>query len=199
MSNGLTVIPSATLDKRAAHFDCRSRGEWIEAGQQLSAMHDSVRFWLADWFIYGQDKEYFKSPEQLDLMELELDTAQIRIYATVAKEIEPKKRRAALSFNHHKAVADSGEDKPRQLELLQTAEDEGLTVPQLRRRMAAKYDDQDPKPSETIRFVDSRKLIADLVWFYSRQDFSEWSEERLAEERKALRPLVEELKRFTSL
>lgn len=196
MSNGLTVVGCATLDKRAARFDCRSRGEWIQAGQQLSSMHDSVRFWLADWFIYGREKEYFETHAQLELLGLEVDVDQIRVYATVAKELAPSKRRDALSFNHHKAVADSGEDGNRQLELLQIAADEELTVPQLRRRIAEKHEDKDPKPKETVRFVDSRKLIADLVWFYSRQDFDEWDDERLAGERKALAGLMVEMKRL---
>ena len=196
MSNGLTVIECGTLDKRGARFNCRDRAEWVQAGQQLSAMHDSVRFWLADWFCHGQDQEYFETHQQLEMLGLELDVHQIKIYATVGKQIPAAKRKAGLSFNHHKAIADCGEPEAKQAELLEAAVLEKLTVPQLRRRIAKAYDDPDPRPSETIWAFDRMKALKDLAKFYGMQDFNAWTDEDLDLERVALKALVPVMKKL---
>ena len=196
MNEALTISQPtfAALDRRSAEFNNPTRPEWIETGVKLSAMLDSVKFWLADWYIYGGEREFYETHEQLEMIGLSVDVGLVREYATVAKAIPPKRRSADLSFNHYKCVADLARTEREQMDLIKVAVDESLTVPQLRRHVSAQFDEGEPKPKERMRFVDTKRLISDLVWYYGRQDFAAWDAEELEIERERLKPLIEILK-----
>jgi hypothetical protein len=114
----LTLSPDLTLD------------QWEAIGRYLGRARDATAWWLGDYIVrveaifgergYQLIEATGRSPETL------------RRYAWVARKIAPARRREGLSFTHHELVA--GREPAEQERLLDLAEREALSVPELRER-----------------------------------------------------------------
>jgi hypothetical protein len=105
--------------------------QWEAAGNELQTMGRAWQFWIGDWLLYGEHKFGEKYAQAIDLTGLEYKT--LANIVSVAKRVDPSRRRETLSWSHHETVArlEPGE----QAEWLERADDEGMTVPRLRSRL----------------------------------------------------------------
>jgi hypothetical protein len=115
-ATGMIAIKDATFD------------EWSSALQWTQRVNDAVQFWVGDLLEYGEAKWGEKYSQALDTTELHIQT--LRNAAWVARQIPPNRRRAALSFSHHEAVAPL--DPEQQEYWLKRSEHDNLTRDQLR-------------------------------------------------------------------
>jgi hypothetical protein len=74
--------------------------EWQELGEVLHHIKRGVDWWLADWFAFGT--KFGTAAEQAAPLGLAGKTLQNA--ASVARSIEPSRRREDLDMGHHQAV-----------------------------------------------------------------------------------------------
>lgn len=102
--------------------------EWIEAGRWLRALERGVQFWVGDWLAYGEahyGEEAFADLERQD--------KTLANWATVARRIDPSRRRGSLRFSHHAEVTSLSPDE--QTEVLDKAEENNWTVRETRQEV----------------------------------------------------------------
>lgn len=119
---------------------------WADIGAQLGHVTRAVRWWLGDWWHYG-DHHYGERAAQA----LDGETFAYQTFANAAwvcGKIEPSRRRETLSFAHHAEVAALEPDE--QDELLADAEAENWTRPQLRAAVRQRRGNTEKEPPETI-------------------------------------------------
>jgi hypothetical protein len=76
---------------------------WQEIGHKLALAERSVAWWIGDWWICG-DHRYGARARQCESWDLlRLETCMN--YGSVCRAFPPSRRREALSFSHHAAVA----------------------------------------------------------------------------------------------
>lgn len=106
--------------------------DWERIGGQLELAQNANLWWIADWAAYG-DRCYRKQyPLLLEKMFARESLASL---ASIARSVEPLRRRKDLSFSHHREVAPLPPDE--QTEWLSDAFDHGWSVRELRERIAA--------------------------------------------------------------
>jgi hypothetical protein len=105
--------------------------EWERAGRQLSGIVDSSSWWLGDWLVYGKD--HYADRYELVLQAAGLSYQTLRNYSWVARRFEIRRRRSALTFQHHAEVASL--PVAEQDRWLDRAENLGWTTKQLRREL----------------------------------------------------------------
>lgn len=104
---------------------------WEGLGVVLGQMEMSLPWWIGDWWNEGDRQFGEKHAQAVDAVGLAYAT--IRVYAWVAGKVEPRRRRASLSFGHHQVVAAL---KPKeQTEWLKRAEAEKWSRSQLHREL----------------------------------------------------------------
>ncbi len=108
---------------------------WQRAGGQLAGVVDSSCWWLGDWLVYGKD--HYAERYQLGIKTAGLKYQTLRNYAWVSRRFEMRRRRSALTFQHHAEVASLPFDQ--QERWLNEAERHGWSTKQLRH--AVKADD----------------------------------------------------------
>ncbi|KPH99324.1 hypothetical protein OV450_5262 [Actinobacteria bacterium OV450] len=77
--------------------------DWERAGRQLSGIVNSSSWWLGDWLVYGKD--HYTDRYQRGLRAAGLQYQTLRNYAWVSRRFELRRRRAALTFQHHAELA----------------------------------------------------------------------------------------------
>ncbi|MFF7934458.1 LmbU family transcriptional regulator [Streptomyces sp. NPDC007940] len=77
--------------------------EWERAGRQLSGLLNSSSWWLGDWLVYGKDQYADRYDRGIRAAGLQYQT--LRNYAWVSRRFELRRRRPALSFQHHAELA----------------------------------------------------------------------------------------------
>lgn len=95
--------------------------EWLAVGEQLQIAHRSILWWIGDFLAYGERR--FGEDYAQAVADLGHSTETIRVAKWVSERVEPERRRAALSWSHHREVASL--DPEKQARLLDAAEVDG--------------------------------------------------------------------------
>lgn len=119
LSNGVLPIGNPTFE------------QWEFALKFVQKSEQAVHFWLGDLLLYGEAKWGEMYSQAIDATGFEYGT--LANDKNVAKSIPQDIRKPNLSFEHHKVVAKLEPDK--QEEWLEKAEQENLTVKELRREL----------------------------------------------------------------
>lgn len=119
--------------------------QWQAAGAQLQQMGRAVNFWLGDWITYGESRYGEKYAQAVEVTGLEHQTLMNMV--SVAKRVDPERRRDTLSWSHHAEVASL--PPAQQEEWLDRAEQEGMTVARLRSRLQGTSKDA-PDPDQQL-------------------------------------------------
>lgn len=104
---------------------------YAELCWMLGKMHEAVRFAIGDAILYGEElygEESYQAIEEMGLSE-----EARREYVRVAIRVPRSRRRKALSWSHHRAVA--ALEPAQQKEWLRRAEDESLSHHALREEL----------------------------------------------------------------
>jgi N6-adenosine-specific RNA methylase IME4 len=115
-----------------------SLDDWLQLGEMLKGMHQSVQWWVGDWWAFGERKwgdkawqalDGFKRPDQT-VYNIASVARRFQAPENLLSTVDLPTRHENLSFTHHQEVAYL---PPQQAEaLLNKAEQEGLTVRELR-------------------------------------------------------------------
>lgn len=120
--------------------------EWHEAGRQLQRLARSVNWLLGDWIAWGEHS-YGEAYTQA-IEETGLEQQTLLNVASVARRVDPERRRESLSWSHHAEVASL---KPAEQDRwLEEAETEGYSVKRLRSRLAGVAKDA-PDPDSQLQ------------------------------------------------
>jgi len=106
--------------------------EFARIGEMLHQAHRMLSWWIGDWYNAGEAYHGETFAQLLDTTGL--DPATVLQYAWVARQIPHDRRCHALSFSHHREVADL--EPPQQTRWLARAEREGFSSHRLRRELA---------------------------------------------------------------
>ena len=101
--------------------------QWAKIGAALYHGAEKMRWWLADWAAFG-DQKYGELKQFCELNDINYGT--IANLAAVARAVESSRRRELLSFSHHVEVAPLSPKL--QKKFLKLAEAEKLSVADLR-------------------------------------------------------------------
>ena len=141
--------------------------EQFEAiGRMLGKLHSATKFWIADWLTFGEGAmgdRYAQAAEALGLSERTMQD-----YHWVSQHVPRSRRRADLTFSHHRAVARRSIDPAQQEQLLELASRRDLSVRELDEEVKAirATDKSRPEWSETVdddvvrRSLDRRTLAS---------------------------------------
>lgn len=126
--------------------------QWVDAGQQLVRMGRAWQWWVGDWALYGEHA-YGDGYEDL-IVQCGLEYQTIANVISVARRIEPSRRRENLSWSHHEAVA--ALEPAEQDRWLTRATDEGYTRDDLRRALREhRNPPADPEPQGTAQYAST--------------------------------------------
>lgn len=106
--------------------------EFARIGTMLHQAHRMLAWWIGDWYNAGEAMHGETFAQLLDATGL--DPSTVLQYAWVARQIPHDRRCQALSFSHHREVADLDPDQ--QYVWLSRAEDAGYSSHRLRRELA---------------------------------------------------------------
>ena len=112
---GLTIEGTPTLD------------EWVAYGKKLRRIETSMNWIIGDYLYYGEFKYGEKYAQSLD----ESMMNSWKVYHWVSKHVPPERRRADLSWSHHRLVANL--PAKYQTKLLTKAADEHLGIREVSR------------------------------------------------------------------
>ena len=132
------------------HKGSITKDDWLNFGERLSQLKDSIQWILGDWANLGLEhaEDWIEdSDEELEQLSDELPDGKYRVllmstpyayktlrnFAYVAGQIPMPRRRDTLSFTHHAEVAPRNAEE--QEALLERAEQENLSTRQLREIM----------------------------------------------------------------
>ncbi|MER5779559.1 LmbU family transcriptional regulator [Streptomyces sp. NPDC002039] len=123
--------------------------DWERAGRQLSGIVNSSSWWLGDWLVYGKD--HYTDRYQRGLRAAGLQYQTLRNYAWVSRRFDLRRRRAALTFQHHAELASLSAEE--QETWLDRAEQMEWTTKQLRNavRLGRREGIGAHKPAEPTR------------------------------------------------
>lgn len=118
------------VDKTSlAMSDELSFEEWIQLGEQLTEVGDSMAWWVGDWIEQGTVTYGGKYDEALRVMSLDYET--LRRFAAVSRAFaQTGRRRPNLSWGHHREVYHLSDAE--QNAFLDSAEKHGWSVMDLR-------------------------------------------------------------------
>jgi hypothetical protein len=109
------------------------RPGWVEAGRKLGAFGRGGQWWVGDWLVYGTFRWGKKYTEAARITGY--DVGSLRNMAWMASQFPPERRRVALTWCHHAAVAGmSVDEQDRWLDLVSA---QRLTVADLRLALRA--------------------------------------------------------------
>jgi predicted transcriptional regulator len=109
--------------------------QWSAYGDRLSRVAEGVMWWLGDWWWYGQE-HYGEAATRKVVQEIaerhDWAYATIKEAVRVTQKVPIARRRAELTFEHHKVISDMPPEE--QAELLDWAaqDEKAVTVLQLR-------------------------------------------------------------------
>lgn len=107
-------------------------GAFAETGAILARAYRCLAWWIGDWFNMGESLHGEAFSQLLDATQF--DPATVQQYAWVARQVPRERRRASLSFSHHREVADLAPAE--QTRWLARAEADGFSSHRLRRELA---------------------------------------------------------------
>lgn len=134
-----------------------SLAEFERVGTMLQQAHHMLAWWIGDWFNAGEDFHGETFAQLLD--HAALDPQTVMQYARIARQVPRDRRTTALSFSHHREVADLTPDQ--QYVWLSRADDAGWSSHRLRRELAKTtrhearlwvlVEAKNPEDAETLR------------------------------------------------
>jgi len=166
--------------------------DWEQAGRHLSGLVDSSSWCLGDWLVYG--KAHYAERYVWAIRAAGLQYQTLRNYAWVSRRFELRRRRAALSFQHHAEVASLPTEE--QDAWLDRAEEGVWTTKRLRVQIRDDRSDDNEKSEQD----DARRRIEvpgrHLAWWrkaaiQSGVDFDSWILDTL--DRAAKDALIDQL------
>ena len=107
--------------------------DWYAFGQNLQRVEGAINWWLGDWGNYGDDA--FGEASSHAVHELDLNYETFKDTLWVASKVPPARRRAGLTWSHHREIAALEPDQ--QDYWLGCAETEGMSRAELRREIQA--------------------------------------------------------------
>lgn len=125
-------------DSRSLRIFWEPQGEldrpaWVEAGRKLGAFGRGGQWWVGDWLVYGTFRWGKKYAEAARITGY--DAGSLRNMAWMASQFPSARRRVALTWCHHAAVAGLSEaEQERWLDLVSA---QRLTVADLRLALRA--------------------------------------------------------------
>jgi hypothetical protein len=132
-SHALSTEGQIVLDETGLHcLGVPSLAEFERVGAMLTRTHRMLSWWIGDWYNAGEQYHGELFAQLLD--HAALDPATVTQYAWVARQVPPERRCVALTFSHHREVADLSPDQ--QYVWLSRAEDAGYSSHRLRRELA---------------------------------------------------------------
>jgi hypothetical protein len=147
-----------------------TKDQWVAIGTTLGKSDSSLRWWIADWWAYG-DHRYGdrKTLAAAGVFGLTFET--LMDYGTVARNVKASNRFEVLSFTHHVQVAalrPAGQKR-----FLTRALENGWSVAELKKQIAANGgSDRDPDPpsnEESARhlggnILEALRAVRELEW-----------------------------------
>jgi hypothetical protein len=104
---------------------------WSNIGGTLEAMERGIQWWIGDWMVYGEKYYGDDHVQAVDATGFQLET--IMQHRWVCERVPFERRRLALSYSHHREVADL--TPAQQTKWLDKAEAEDWSVDRLRREL----------------------------------------------------------------
>lgn len=136
-STGLQVVGHPTFE------------QWQETGQYLKYVESAIQWWIGDWLNYGDIRWGDMYTQAIEESDYAKGTLQNIKYVT--GKIESSQRNENLSYSHHVEVASL--DPPLQSELLNLAEEDILTVRELRQKVKKAKGDDEPSGANYLRLT----------------------------------------------
>jgi hypothetical protein len=141
-----------------------SEEKWLTLTQNVAAMyeatgirHQQAAFMMGDLLRWGEERFGEKYAQVIDSTReyMRLHAKTLANWQWITGKIEPSRRRENLSLAHHESVAklDAGE----QTEFLQLAEDEGMTVKELRAAIRERHPSKPRATKDSVKTVDNEK------------------------------------------
>jgi len=164
------VLKTDGLSLSVAQATPLTFAQWTEAVQLVSNLSVASPWWTGDVLLYGSlqyGEKYAQGiPEGLS-------PTTLRGYQWVCERVPPANRHPNLSWSHHRAVA--ALDASEQARLLEQAEDEGLSVTELRRLVKGS---EAPSKREKVVGVAIDRMQAEdgseMVWIKLECEWPEW-------------------------
>lgn len=119
--------------------------QWADAFGRLQRMNRCCNWWLGDALIWGEAHYGDRYTQAIELTGLEVQT--LMNVTSVARRVEPERRRESLSWSHHEVVASL--PAAEQDRWLEEAEQEGMTRNRLRSRLSGTPKDA-PDPDQQL-------------------------------------------------
>lgn len=156
MPNSPALLPSVGLTPTGLSLSPNvSPEEWEEVGYTLSTLDESALPWAwGDWLLARP--KGLKDEDAVMVSGKPWET--LRVYRWTAEAIPPVRRRTALSFGHHQAVA--GLPEATQAALLDDAEINGASVSTIKANAKAL---RDPAPADILAIARSGAAHAQSV------------------------------------
>lgn len=168
------ALPSKT---RLSLADGISFNEWREIGERLDRISESSLWWVADWAAYG---ERWYRRDYGPALEAIWERRSLQNLASIARSVEPSRRREGLSFGHHACVASMSADE--QDDWLDDAERQEWSVRELREEIRRSREGREPQtPALQLRIVDQHYRIALAKAARRGMDPKEWLLEAIRE------------------
>jgi N6-adenosine-specific RNA methylase IME4 len=187
------VIPFTRSNLAKAEMDAAglripeglSMEEWASMGDALARAAQSVMWWIGDWWAYGDKQGYGERSQVLEKLRAKgHNPPSFKTCAragTISRAFISARRRALLTFDHHKAVASL--EQPEQDWMLDRAEANGWSraelqdevrrykLERIRRPGAQKYETQTVDDLQVIieRGQKFGTIYADPPWPYGNQ------------------------------
>ena len=196
------LIPGAELNSTSLTIlSGVTREECIKnIAPMLKVIHNSVRWWWGDFLLHMETKKWGEMYEYAEIAS-EYSYESLRKAKAVCVQIEPQRRIATLSFEHHREVASAFQDDlAKQDYWLKWADREKTSVKDLRKQI--RESKADPIHTKSERPEDAmleQEYCLNLVaWIEKQKNISEWPSERKALWLQDLKPIgdfIRELKK----
>jgi hypothetical protein len=147
-----------------------TKDQWVTIGTTLGKSATSLRWWIADWWVYG-DHRYGDRKMLATTGVFHLAFETLMDYGTVARGVKTSNRFEGLSFTHHIQVAALRPAKQRLY--LARALENGWSVSQLKKQIAEHNGgngDPGPRGNEKTarglgsKILDALRALAELEW-----------------------------------
>jgi hypothetical protein len=135
------------------------RPAWVEAGRKLGAFGRGGQWWVGDWLVYGTFRWGKKYTEAARITGY--DVGSLRNMAWMASQFPPERRRVALTWCHHAAVASLSVDE--QEKWLDLVSAQRLTVADLRLALRAERAHCEEVESSAATSEAPRDAVAQVI------------------------------------
>ena len=185
--------------RRGALFaDNLTEQEWKIFGLELARLQDDIHFALADWLNYGREKyQSWRECSEVEAERLAFAVAgtsfaaeTLRVCAWVGRKLGSR-RNAALSWSHHREVAQL--PPKMQTKFLTLAEENDWSVSELRVHRRLQLAEASAEKATTSSPDDFPAWIWEARRWLKRQDFDRWPAARRQAWLAEIKPLAFEL------